>query len=174
MWLLKLLQGQLNFILLFRKGALFVLNNFKILIASAVGQKFQSKVVRKWEISNYIKSLRLTSFFMESQCIYDISLKDKLRKTKSSNHAANRGFLFFSICSLTNYLRSQKCICTLILFLHAAKGLVSIVKNYQLINSIRGTRSQFVLNSSCRTLVFPVMLHITSLLFLIISCYVIF
>lgn len=48
MWLLKLLQGQLNFILLFREGALFVLNNFKIQIASAVGQKFQSKVVRKW------------------------------------------------------------------------------------------------------------------------------
>lgn len=50
MWLLKLLQGQLNFILS-REGALFVLN-FKILTASAVGQKFQSKVVRKWEISN--------------------------------------------------------------------------------------------------------------------------
>lgn len=64
-------------------------------------------------------------------------------------------------------LKRQKYICTSILILHAAKGLVSIVKEHRLTTSTTHTSSQLVSNSSYRTL-FPVTLHIN---FLIISYY---
>lgn len=90
---------------------------------------------------------------MKGQCKVDISSKHKLRKGMASNHAANQRLALLQFL-FANYLLEKLKIylCFNSLVLHTVQGLVSIVKDYQLMNSTRCTNSGFLLNSSYRTL----------------------